>query len=250
METLDKIKTRLAKLIKLQESAISLNSTEEADVVAIKIKNLLDQYNLTMSDAEFEEERKSLTKEKTEASYMSRIGGKWEAALISVICKYNFCRSVQTKQRESARVTFTVLGLKENVDTVLWLYRYLSDNFVNMGKRHYAVQKAGDAAFGINTRPQDTFLRSYLLGCVVGLNAKLEMEQRQLESEVGTSIILRNNEAVTEFMHQEFGENLKSGRKISVKVDSAHFLGVRDGNNVTIRKGLTGENSSKNNLLS
>lgn len=250
METLDKIKTRLAKLIKLQESAISLNSTEEADAVAIKIKNLLDQYNLTMSDAEFEEERKTLTREAAEASYISRIGGKWEAVLISVLCKYNFCQSVSTKQFGSVRVTFTVLGLKENVDTVLWLFRYLSDNFVKMGKHRYEVQKAGDDAFGVKTIQQDTFLRSYLLGCVIGLNAKLQREQQQLESEVGTSIILRNNEAVKEFMHQEFGENLKSGRKISVKVDSAHFLGVRDGNNVTIRKGLTGENSSKNNLLS
>lgn len=248
---LEKIKNKLAKLMRLYEGAKEINSEGEAQNAAAKIQAILIQYNLEMSDINTEEENKNEVGEESMSYYTYKfIGGDWEFKLMSVICRWNFCQLLFTKRIKQMHV----LGEKENIEVVKWLHSVLCRKFVGFGKDKYKVFKE-TPEYLFDPIGLDTFLRRYLTGCSEGLNTKFYDEDRarrmneQVLATKITALVVRKNEAIQQFIQDKYPKLKTAKVGGPVKYGSAHRMGYNDGKNVEIHKGLNDSKTTQANKV-
>ena len=179
METIsqiEKIQSKLRKLIKLQEGAIKIGSESEAAAAAAAIQRLLLQYNLSMEDIDVNEKPAQGVDEMTSSWYTYKfIGGDWEFRLMAVCAKHNLCKCLYHGDKKHKKML--ILGLPQNMETVKWLHSMLCERFVELGKAKYKeFSKTEDSI--IKPIGLDTYLRRYLVGCSLGLDEKLTVESK------------------------------------------------------------------------
>jgi hypothetical protein len=81
---------RLRKLINHERSARSIGSVAEAELFAEKIQELLDLYNLSLSDIDMKEVRKTTGQTKVDM----KINHYWQSVFANAIASFNGCRIV------------------------------------------------------------------------------------------------------------------------------------------------------------
>lgn len=203
------------------------------------IQKLLAQYNLTMEEVDKNEGKEDkILEEETSGYTYKNIGGTWESYLLYVLCKWNFCKSFQMGNSYKKLVMF---GKKENLDTVKWLRSFLSERFVSFSKQRYNEYKS-TIQYAIHPITKGKYQRSYLLGCVDGLNMKLKKESNN-DVELGnkiTALVVKNDALIMEYINDKY--NIKKGRS-KKKYDFARYHGFMDGQNVDIHKPI--ENNIK-----
>lgn len=248
METnkeLEAIQSKLQKLIRLQESALKLGNEEEANNAASKIQVLLTKYNLSLADIDTRDQTKQKVGETFESWYKYKfIGGEWEFQLMRTICKWNFCKCFIHGDRKDRRML--ILGLDQNVETVKWLHGMLCERFVAIGKEKYKEYQT-KIEYQFKPIGLDTYLRSYLMGASVGLNAKFKKESEaakvadQVFSTQVTALVVRNDAAIDEYVASKY--KTFTGRQQKTKITGAFIQGHREGENTKIHKAV---NESKN----
>lgn len=237
MENLDSILKKLKKLQRLYEGAKAIGSENEAENAALAIQRILFQYNLTMeqvdSAAEREERRKEeIIEEDTSGFTRKSIGGRWEARLVYVLCKYNLCRSFTCG---SGYMRIKIFGKRENIEIVKWLRDVLTESFVRLSVKRWNEFRES-AEYLSSPMSKDRFQRAYLMGAVTGLEEKFEKEERKGNSEGVAALIVRNNAAIDLYVQNKYRvvQGHASGRVGSA---DAYAMGRDDGRNAQVARG-------------
>lgn len=248
METkmsLETVMRKIQKLKKLYEGAKRINSEGEANNAAALITKLLAEYNLTMDEVEIEAEKSKaeIIQENISGYTYKSIGGYWEQRLTYVLCKWNFCRCYMYG---SSYGRLLIIGKKENLEMVKWLLDMLKERFVAFSKDRYKEYKNGLSEWEKPTS-KDKFQRSYLMGCAVGLNAKLQEEhEREKREEVDlsariTALVKRNDTELSKYVEEKIGKVRTV--KTCERFDEARQRGFQDGRNTSLNRPIAGGRS-------
>ncbi len=238
----EKILEKLRKLMNLKESALELGNEGEACAAAAGITRLLMAYNLSEKDIP-EQERIENPVVAEEIPYKTEISnGNWYEALIATVCKYNMCRSLiiisPGRTGRMKREKFRIVGRKKNVEVVLYLVSFLANYFYQTGKKEYAMYRNECLSrYSLKPKTLVMYLRSYLVGCVLGLNKKLDSERKELQNECNiTSLVVSSKAEIDEFLKDT---KIEKSRASNQRIDDISAMrGYETGKNVEIRKGI------------
>lgn len=137
--------------------------------------------------------------------------------------------------RKKLQKSYYRVGKKDNVEMVKWLLDILKERFVFFSKQRYKEYLKGELVSLRNQWVKRNFnVELSLVGCAMGLDSKLrEQHEREKKEEVElstkiTSLVVRNNAAVEEYVENEFGGTSKA-RRFQENYDSARYKGFEDG---------------------
>lgn len=226
---------RIKKLMRHAESAKKLGSLEEAETFSAKVEELMLEYNIELSQVKLEENEGEFDKwmygEKV--SYKdNQAGQRWRLNLVETLCKYNFCNYTWNSRSH----TFRVYGRMENVDTVVWMYNFLSIGLLRLAQEAHVKRDVMDSfIYGQN---RYSFLKDWLIGAVDGLKRKfrLQREQSAYSEEIG-GLVLYNKEALAKFLKVQ-DPTVKEVRMKEINVGPAYRKGVKAGENYSINPPL------------
>lgn len=239
METqnLDKIKSRIEKMLRKAESAKEIGSLHEAEVFAKTANKLLMEYNLSMSDINLGEKKQSIDDVGLELKY-SKSDGDWMVRLYHTVSKFNLCKVIKIGQ--STKIV--ILGEKHNVDLVLFMCSQLVHSIKSLCSQRWKDYDGPEK--------KNTFKRAYYIGAVNGIHDKLEQQQKELEREmVGVTALVKTNEvAISEKVNEMFSK-LKTGKARRLSGQDGAFLGYQDGKNMQLNKGINnGQTTEKRSI--
>ena len=249
----NKILEKLRKLMNLKESALALGNEGEACAAAAGISRLLIAYNLSESDIP-EQEKIDNPVVAEEIPFKPELGsGKWYESLVTVVCEHNMCHalivSIMKDNFRMSRDKFKIVGRKKNVEVVLYLVSFLANKFYQIGKKSYPQYKH-DCMFkyGVQAKGLGMYLRSFLYGCVIGLNDKFELEKQELSKECDIkSLVLSTKSEIEDFLKDE---KISAARSSKANIDSlCASKGYDEGKNVEINKGIYAETISEDRRL-
>lgn len=223
---------KLRKLIAIRDHPNT--SEQEVYNAAQAITRLLYKYNMEEPNVE-ERLTNPITFE--EISYKSNLcGGSWYCNLVSVITNNNLCKciivSIPGCSGRLHRDKFQIIGRKNNIELVKYMIDSFTNRFYSIGKKIYKSTYVGELT-------ENKFLRSFLKGCAIGLNAKYCELQNINDYK---SLIVSVKSDIDDFLK---GRNLVKSRKSKERTDvDAYLSGYNVGKNSEINKGL-----SNNKLL-
>lgn len=269
-QDLNSILSKLKKLQRLYEGAKAINSEAEAQNAAIKIQNLLTQYNLSMADLDSVNDDKSansVSEDRIDDYWRHKTGGQWDQLLLYGICKYNFCyvlissKNVYRTTRNGREICenrqrYIVIGEPQNIEVVKWLFGVLSRQLYELSKKRYKEYLADNSQAlmrlytGEKRMSPAKFHRSYLAGAAKGVQQKLKEERdRELQAQVQVNaLVLRTDKKLDDYLAENYPK-LGKARPEHIGSYQAMRQGMEDGRNVTISKaGLTTENVNHNQL--
>lgn len=242
METLKENKkeaiiARIKKLLEHAESAKTFNSLAEAESFTAMATKLLLEYNLEMSEVEAAKDNNNEFKHwKYNEPILykdNQSGNRWKLLLVTVLANHNFCDLTNNPYKKE----FRVYGNIQNVDTVTYLYNYLSVGLLRLAQEHYNQLDTWEK-HGYN---RYAYLKDFLLGAVKGVNAKLQ-EQKDFEAQKNskvTALVLYNDKALAKYA-EEVITGLKKGRKPkTITVGHGYGTGYKVGKNYKINGPLT-----------
>lgn len=252
-ENKDKIFEKLRKLMNLKESALSLNNEGEANAAASGITRLLMEYNLTENDIP-EQEKIDNPIVSEEIPYRTKVeNGPWYKSLVSVLSEYNMCRCLIISCRKDMRLTrerFQVVGRKKNVEVVLYLISFLSNQFIKVGREKYPDYKRKCIyAFGRTPLSLNRFMKSFLIGCVSGLSDKLEETKQSITSQTDiAALVLSTKGEIDDFLKDEKIGKARNNKSIIDKMSAV--IGAQIGYNIEVNKGVYAQTVDEGRMLS
>jgi hypothetical protein len=241
--------SRIKKLMRHAESAKKLGSLEEAETFSAKVEELMIEYNIELSQIDLDKDTSYNEHEFDKWQYSEKInykdnqaGQRWRLDLVAVLSKHNFCNYVFN----SGTKTFKIYGQMENVDTVVWMY-----NFLSIGLYHLAVKLYNIPNFDLDYRKiynnnRYFFLKDWLSGAVQGINNKLQKQKDDsIYSDKITGLVLYNNEALVRFLTST-NKNVKTVNLKAIQIiGPAYEDGIKAGENYNINSRLSTEQSPK-----
>lgn len=237
----DAIIQRIKKLKAHAESAEKLGSLEEAQAFASKMKELLDEYNISMIEVDTASEADNdILKDfvYTESiSYKHHISSRWRLDLINVLTRHNYCRYTYNDHLK----TFRIYGGFQNVDVVIWMYHYLSIGLIRLAREAW---KEVDPDLGYT---KHNFIIQYLVGACVGLGQKFETERASASANV-LAVIKYNAAALDKYKEERIGKLGKGKARRETNWGVASGMGYEAGKNYSIGKPVEAEKNSKKYL--
>ena len=244
----DKILEKLRKLMNLKESATAIGNEGEANAAAAGITRLLMQYNLSEDDIPEQEKLDNPIVAERIPFKAETCNGVWFTNLVSVISEYNLCRALIVRAAYNGKLRrseFEVIGRRKNVEVVLFLISFLSNQFVWIGKQGYTQYKS-DCIYMYDILPKTpaTYLKSFLYGCVLGLIRKFEETKRQLENETNlTTLMVTTKNEIDVYLSNE---KIQTARTSKPSIDSLSARrGFEVGKNIEIHKGIHSDRISE-----
>lgn len=232
---------KLRKLMNLKESATMCGEMGEANAAAAGITRLLREYDLTLADIPVEEKEQEPVDIEEITLHTPYMGFPWYWELLDVIAKYNNASVIRTRKFDARgkveQTVYRVVGRQKNREIVLFLASFLTHRFIRIGQDAYPSWKYRQFRLtGMTPPSRSVYMKSFLLGCVVGLREKLEAECRADYSERLTALV-RTSRAEIDLFLQNMG--VSNARKRSVHVlGSAISEGEEVGRNIELQKGL------------
>lgn len=208
----------LEKLQKLKELAARPGTPAEAAVATAKMQEILFRYNLSMADVDGHVQDSAYIDEDlvVEATRHTQWKLVWQKSLVHAIARHNFCKSVWW----SGTYRLSVLGLRHNVDAVLWMHRHVAGEISRL-----AVEARSLAAVPPGSRTSWT--RSFCLGAVREIANRL-FEQRERDtaaSAQSTALVHVSVEALKKAVAERFGK-LNASRPSR---EASHYDAYRSG---------------------
>ena len=242
METIHII-NKIKKLLELQKSAESIGSLEEAANAALKVQAILLKYNLEIADVESQQTKRKSAIEKVSMPNIKtkKNESEWIINLYEIVASYNFGFVVTTTRidnRTGCKYKFiNLVGTKDNIDVIIFICSQLEYQIRNLEGKSWAEHNDG-------IRKRNSYRRGYFDGAVVGIHHKLEEAQAIAMSKNNqvTALVIDHNKRIKEELPNLF-QNLKFTDKASrEKKDYVATLnGYRDGKNINIHQGLSGD---------
>ena len=223
---LEKIKSRIEKMLKKAQSAKEIGSLHEAEVFSNTANKLLMQYNLSMSDINMGEKRENIGNTNLELK-TNRTEGDWLFRLYSVISKYNLCKAIRITNTNKV----IIFGEKLNVDTVLYITSNLQEAIKRLCSERWSTYN------GIEKK--NTFKRGYYIGAVKGIAQKLHQQSQEMSKEmIGmTSLVKTNKLALRDKVQARFN-NVKSSGPKRLSSNDGLLMGMADGRRMQVNKGI------------
>lgn len=249
-EKLNRIREKLRKLMDLKESAMQCGETGEANAAAAGIMRLLTEYDLTLQDIPTEQKEVDPIGMDTIPYKVRYMQYPWYWAMLDIIADYNNADIFRTRYMHGERKgekEYTVVGRKKNREVVLYLISFLSQQFVNIGKRKYPEWKLNHIrTTGMTPPPITTYMKSFLYGCVIGLNDKFKKEREQFDNEKVTALVKTEKAAIEDFLQDMNVSEARS--RMPDLMGEAVTEGIETGKNVNIHKGV-GNTAKQTGLL-
>lgn len=226
---IDKIK----KLIALRDGARAIGSEGEANAAAAAIARLLTQYNLEMAEVyqstESKDEENPIGKSgRFNTADPYRCG--WRQDLLNVLCKFYYSKAFMV----TGTSTMVVYGTDVNRMAVEYAFNFLTTVFSSLLPRRYKEHFAGCR---VMPRQRDQWAASYLLGCVSGVNDKLQKESEA----TSTGLMVCHQTMIDRYMEQQGRKTgtWKSNSGTRRMLDgNAYAIGEKDGRKQQIAKAL------------
>lgn len=247
-EDRNKILEKIRKLLKLQDSANKVGSKGEAYAAAQGVHRLLTQYNLSLADLSDLEDEPDLKIIKSPGFSYRDNYGTWKNDLLTVICSYNFCKSlINTYLRK-----VWIVGEEQNVAVVKNLHEYLVKAFQGLAKDAYMAWAKEEQEKNYITSlivmlkyleylgEKKRYFRSYFKGAVYGLNK--QYESMQLTSEE-TALVVTHNKAIDDWLQNDKSYSGKTcyHRSTNEKINyQAYMSGKKDGRNISLAPQVKG----------
>lgn len=229
-EISEKIYDKIRKLIRLKESASKIGSEGEANAAAAAVNRLLTEYNLSLMEITEEETAPVLSvAESSRISYQDTYGNIWKRDLLRIISEYNYCQILLY----SGTTYMVVLGTKENASVVIALYNYLRSAFKTLATDRHREFIQGKRGYYCTQKFKKNYIRSYLLGCCVGLRAQFESINRTCKE---TGIILCHKQLIKDYLDTVKlvkRKPLQNKRKTNYLAFNSGYM---DGNNINLNK--------------
>jgi len=256
----DSILERIQKLYNNSLSFKKMGSLAESEAFMLKVQALLSEYNLEMSLLGEKAEKSTVTEDKIK--YKGLVSyGDWEVDLMTVICKYNWCKCIYN----SYSTTMTIIGRGDNIGVCKYLYNYITINLAALSKQSYygkidAYAKQADEKYGVAFRKnlgkdakfeeflhknkyipyRRYYIRDYLAGAVEGIDTKFAIQQREQSKQAGVNgLILFNKAKLDEYILQFHGKLFSDDSKVP-KRGQGYNEGYSDGKNLRIGEGIDG----------
>lgn len=254
----EKLIDRVRKLI---AKANGTDSQAEADLFMTKANKMLLEHNLTMTEVGTDEEGgHSIEEIKQAAQFGSNKseGNKWETLLMGVLCAHNMCDSIIHTKRHLPGGSISVIGSRENAETVLYLFDVAREMIRRLSKEAYkqyreeildgwsgeadekSLLKMGQLAYRM------PWIRNYLKGAVLGLNEKLQSQKKDIMSEAGEAtgekfelMVVDNKQAIELYKEKKYPK-LSKTRAATIADKGAYDQGKTDGKNINLNKGISG----------
>lgn len=245
----NKILEKLRKLLLHKESAEQIGSTSEAEAFALKIQDMLNQYNLSLSDINLEDRKSNMVREKGLDAKSQGFKGRSSYIVMNVIAQNNWCKAYAS--HSSSVGTMSVIGSKENVEVCKYLHSILFPLAVKLGKAEYLKFKKTDMSvqLGLITTSRGKYMRAYIDGFAKGLSVKFHREKEKFEVENPgvASLIVCNDQALKEFQEKVIGKTRTLKTKVS-NVGDANSKGFSAGLNANIAKGISGSENNNTQI--
>lgn len=246
-EKLDRILEKLRKLMDLKESATMCGEVGEANAAAAGISRLLKEYDLTLQDIPDKLKEADPVDIETLTFKFSYMQYGWYWNLLDCLARYNGCQIIRVaaldKELWKMVTTYQVVGRKKNREVVSYLASYLCHQFIHIGKAGYPAYKLKYLKM-TGQRPDalGKFMKSFLQGCVEGLELKLYEEQRTLPQDRLTALVKVEKAALNDFLAGMDIKDHREGRKQFEELARAD--GWTAGYNISIHKGVEGKTST------
>lgn len=233
---------RLQKLFAFKEGAERIGSLHEAENAAIRIQEILVKYNITEADARNQKEKSDVMHKIYKLGQRwKKNEGEWITQLFIALCQYNFCQVIRFQHRHKQFENLMLIGKEFNIDVIIYAADQFIDRLRPMSKAAWENYNGFDK--------KNRYIRSYFLGAVVGIRDKLQKEWQELQKQNpnAKAIILSNEEALNHYVNDNVGKTKEKRFRGSDSYDGFQ-KGRRDGNNMSIHRGVN-SNTDKRNLL-
>ena len=225
---------RVKKLREHAETKKNTGDIQEAESFAATAARLTLEYNLNEDEINAASAAKDNAERFKNWVYNEPIlyrdnqsGNRWKLLLANVISKYNFCSIINfPKEKE-----FRVYGNMFNVDTVVYMYNFLSVGLLRIAQENHV--KLPDIEKKLYNRY--AYLKDFLLGAVAGINVKLRDDQLRAAQENNkvTALVLVNKEALDKYK-DEVITGTRNTKMKTVKVGHGYETGYEVGKSYNI----------------
>lgn len=243
----DKVKKIKEKIVKLQrkaESAESIGNLDEAEIFITKVQELLQQYNLEMSDIQTEEEQ-MVNIEREDIDFKSTHGwaktdSNWLHILYHWVSKYNFCKFVGDGNTKNPGGW--IIGEEHNRDMVKFICAQVVPVVKRLRKERWREYQGHEKT--------NAFKRGYYRGAVAGFRDKMreQEEASKAKFEGMAGLMVLNEKLVDEKTAEYFGRLRKTSQR-GLKGQSGRQSGYQDGKKINVKQGVGSGSRPAGNLL-
>jgi hypothetical protein len=237
---IDSTKEKIRKLLALAESAKEIGSLHEAEVATQKALHLLWENGLTQSDVTDYKKAELEIKEYEESEWWH--GRSYLAHLISALS--SVCLCVPLRSSKNRKVIFQVYGRAENIKVLEYLVEVCRRAFEKAAKDTKDAMKKNDGL--------ELNVPSFLKGCVLGLQKKIEQQKASEENAAAINAIVKSEkDTVRQMMLGMMEPNTKLGKfRASAAAERSSFnSGVAVGKNTNLSTALPSQKVASQNLL-
>jgi hypothetical protein len=233
MANIDTILQRVKKLMALADPKGGA-TVEEAASAASKAQQLLHDHKLCMADVAkiesrqdpFDAVKESLTPKRPRNVW-------WRRSLFNIIARTCYCRVVWLTSENK----MMLIGARADAEVVVCLYGYLSAMLIKECRR--------------TGKGEPQWKKGFMVGALHVLHTRLDeaFQRRKAESAKSTALVVCNDKALAERVHQMF-PNLQKGRATSmhgIRAD-AHAHGEKFAGTIPLHRGVARETSNQRQI--
>lgn len=220
----------LSKIQKLLAKAASTDSIHERESLLLKAQELLQEYNLDMSQVENLEAKQEGIQE-DQAQYQD----EWERLLINRIAVNNFCKTMSFPSDKK----INIIGKSNNIGVVIYLYKFFHHSLLELSMKAY-IEMCNEKLEGMqpSKKIKAGFLKEYLIGGVDGISYKMAQQKASAASNI-QAIMVINDKKVEEYFKIAYP---KTTQMKSVKIaahSNAYGKGYEAGKNINTYNAVT-----------
>ena len=244
--TEDKRKELADKVKKLLALASSANE-HESKLAAEKVKDLLERYNMTLTDVEI------LSAEMTNHGFQIprfSVGHKnqfvkkldpWHEALLSFVKKFYFVDTIIVTDPDMVKIH--ILGAKQDVEVATYIFSFLHNRIYFLADEAIAPYR-----IRMNSGQQRKWRTDFAMGVISSLQSRYYQKQQSesvAKSSSGTDLVSVKGAAVKEFSNKQFPRiTYKKGSERNMDYD-AYIKGTEAAKDIHIRHGVHGGEGQK-----
>lgn len=235
-EKLTEVANKVKKLLALSNSS----NEHEAALAMSKVKEIMDSYNMQMTDVEIYTAEYGDKKVKTGYKQTPR----WCWRLTSLVARNTYCRCLVGK----TGVVF--VGAKSDVEVAVYLYSYLQKTLYDMSRKYVSPWLKSRSLGELNSMKI-----AYIDGALISIAQKLKAEfekpiYQNMKTASGSELMVVKNDALQKYWNNTYGNHSKgidihSNVQWSADNTAANITGRRDGQNIAIHKGLGGNGNGQ-----
>ena len=243
-DDLERIKEKLRKLMRKEESARELGNLAEAEAFATKIQQMLINYELEIAEIKDSSDREilSIDEELIDCSLLTnRHESSWVVFLYDAAAKGNFCKVIITGGGIS-KLQIILIGNPINKEFTHYMVHQMLSKLRNLSRLSFKEYKGADK--------RNTYIRSFLRGASTGLGYRLleELKNQSRMHEKTNAMVINKGAQLQDYMNKT-RPNLGSSKARKTTSGAGYSNGYTAGKNVSINKGVASKGKVKEQRL-